>query len=139
MGTDRSVHVVDEFGSSVFTAPLAYNRDEYGLVRIARLDNPKRYVVWYYPSSRLGLMARRSMPQHLVEYDVGGDEIGRRSVPPELSAKSSPAKAWFGLATPMVEHALFLGVTYDLVFGSSSDQANEAIPISSTLLEVSGV
>src|SRR5262249_7682096 len=47
IGTDQSVHVIDEAGAQIFSAPLAFDREDYGALRFGRLNNPQRFVVWY--------------------------------------------------------------------------------------------
>src|SRR5262249_30602707 len=39
VGTDKSVHALDAAGAPVFSAPLAYDRENYGLVRVGRLED----------------------------------------------------------------------------------------------------
>ena len=38
--TDQSVHVLDEKGATLFTAPLAYDQEAYGHIRVGQLENP---------------------------------------------------------------------------------------------------
>ena len=48
--TDKSVHVLDDVGAPVFSAPLAHDLENYGSIRFGRLENPERFIVWYEPS-----------------------------------------------------------------------------------------
>src|SRR5262249_27328023 len=43
VATDRSVHILDEAGSLVFTAPRSYDRETYAIRCAGRLENPVRY------------------------------------------------------------------------------------------------
>jgi hypothetical protein len=122
VGTDRSIHVLDETGSRVLSAPLAYDREHYQITSVGRLEQPERYWVWYQPGWYRGLEAQESMPSYLVVYDRTGQEISPRqelrprpglarhiipqSPPP---AQPSPIQAWSGLFTSPVEAIVLVG------------------------------
>jgi hypothetical protein len=108
LATDKAVHVVDEAGTPVFSAPLAYDRQSYGSLRFGRLDNPDRFVVWYEPSWYLGTGSGKVMPSHLVEYDATGREIARRTVPPTPLPQPSYAQTLFGVITAPAEAAVIV-------------------------------
>jgi hypothetical protein len=128
--TDRSVHVVDEAGRTVFSTPLVGDFHQHGPIRVARLDHPPRFVVWYEPGLLDGLDARKTMPDHLVEYDPAGRELARRTVPPRPLARPADAQALFGLATSPAEAVLFAGAR-DIVsgVGSHRDQRIRPLPV----------
>jgi hypothetical protein len=107
--TDQAVHVVDEAGLRLFTAPLAYDLDNYGSLVVGRLEDPQRYFCWYQPSWCLGPRANQTLPSYLVEYDPTGRETARRTVPPRPVAQPSYAQALYGLVTPPGEVALLAG------------------------------
>ncbi|HEV3118007.1 MAG TPA: hypothetical protein VGY58_13215 [Gemmataceae bacterium] len=110
VATDQSIEVVDEAGAPVFSALRAYDRDMYGDVRFARLDHPRRYVLWYQPSLHLGVAAAKTMPHYLVEYDADGHGIARRTVPHAPLVEPTYAMALFGLITPPIEASVLVEV-----------------------------
>jgi hypothetical protein len=141
VGTDKSVHVLDEAGSRVFSAPLASDLEGYREHRVGRLENPQRYWVWYVPSWYLGVEARETMPSYLVVYDSAGTEISRQAVPPRpgvvrvfnqpLAAVvlSPSARVWLylaGLVTPMAETAVLVGTTQTLISEVRGNNGMEA-------------
>jgi hypothetical protein len=122
VGTDRSVHVLEETGVRLFSAPLAYDRERYHLADLGRLENPERYWLWYEPAWYQGLEGQETLPSVLVVYDRAGREIGpRQIVPPRPRlartiiprspppAQPSLAQARFGLVTPPAEAAVLMG------------------------------
>jgi hypothetical protein len=118
VGTDRAVYAVNEAGSRVFTAPLAYDPETYPVKQVGRLDNPERFWVWYQPAWYLGVERLETMSDHVVIYDRAGREVPpRQDVPPRpggprdirpstLVAEASPVNAVLGLATPITETAV---------------------------------
>src|SRR5262249_12846520 len=62
VGTDRSVHGVDETGSRVFSLPVASGLENYRVERIGRLENSQRYWVWYVPLWYQRAGALQTMP-----------------------------------------------------------------------------
>jgi hypothetical protein len=119
VGTDRSVHVLDEEGTPLFSAPFAQDRENYQVELMCRLEAPRRYVVWYGPSWRAGAKGRTSLPSYLVEFDTAGREIARRTVPPRPSTEPSYAQALFGLVTPPAELAILVGAIQYLASGDA--------------------
>jgi hypothetical protein len=123
VGTDQSIHVVDEAGSRLFSAPREYDAKSYRIPSVGRLENPERYFVWYEPAWYLGLARLENMPAYLVEYDRRGQEISPRKVipprpggareisPPMPLFEPSSAHLWFGLITAPAEAALLRGTT----------------------------
>ena len=119
--TDQSIHVVDEAGSWVLSVPLAFDRDSYRIQSVGRLENPRRYWVWYEPAWYLGLESLETMPAYVVEYDSAGREVSpRKTVPPrpggarEITPPMPPvepssAHVWFGLVTAPAEAAILKG------------------------------
>ncbi|HKB06141.1 MAG TPA: hypothetical protein VKD90_28355, partial [Gemmataceae bacterium] len=100
--TDRSVHVVTEAGAPVLSVPLSFDRDEFRLRSVGRLDGPPRFVMWYSPAW-LDPESRRTRPSYMVEYDPAGREIARRTLPPLPSPEPSSGLALLGVATPVTE------------------------------------
>jgi hypothetical protein len=127
--TDQSVHVLDESGAPLLSAPLAYDREEYGRVSVAQLENPRRFAVWYEPSWYLSIDAGKTMPSHLVEYDAEGREVARRTVPPRPLNAAPAGLALFGLATPPAEAAAVAGATWESVAVARQKQGLEVQPV----------
>jgi hypothetical protein len=112
VGTDRSVHLADETGALLFSAPFVQDPENYQVELVCRLESPRRYVVWYGPSWRVGPKGRVTLPSYLVEFDPAGREVARRTVPPRPVAEPLYAQALFGLVTPPGETALVAGTLY---------------------------
>jgi hypothetical protein len=132
--TDRSLHLVEESGAPVFSAPLVYDREDYGLVHVGRLADPERFVVWYEPSWYLWADAGKNMPSYLVEYDTAGREIARRTLPPRPLPAPTYVKALFGVLTPPGEASILVGGTQDSISGARSDGGREVRPLLVLLL-----
>jgi hypothetical protein len=122
VGTDRSIHVLDEKGSRLVSLPLAYDGKTYQIVYLGRLEDPERYWVWYEPAWYRGLEAREMLPSYMLIYDRAGHETSPRQVVPprpglarEIIPRSPPpvqpssTQAWLGLVTPPVEAAILVG------------------------------
>ena len=90
VGTDRAIYLLDHQGTTELSLPLAYDHKSH-LATLCRLENPPRFAVRYHPSYFLGLVARETMPQHMIEYDAAGQELSRTSLPtiPPYSADSA--------------------------------------------------
>jgi hypothetical protein len=127
--TDQSVHVLDEAGAPLFSAPLAYGREEYGRVSVAQLASPRRFAVWYEPSWYLSAGAGKTMSSYLVEYDAAGQEIARRTVPPRPLNAAPQGLALFGLATPPAEAAVIAGAAEESVAAARRTQGREVQPV----------
>jgi hypothetical protein len=122
VSTDRSVHVLEETGFRLFSAPLAYDREMYHLADLGRLENPERYWLWYEPAWYLGREGQETLPSVLVVFDRAGREIGTRQIVPPRPGlaraiiprfpppvQPSPVQARFGLVTPPAEAAVLMG------------------------------
>jgi hypothetical protein len=127
--TTQSVHVLHESGAPLFSAPLAYDREHYSIVRVGRLENPGRWVVWYEPSWYVQKDSGETMPGYLVEYDDAGRELALRKVPPQPLAESPFDQALFGLATPPAEAAVVSGATQISVAAARRSEGREVQPI----------
>jgi hypothetical protein len=126
VATDRSVHVLDEGGSRVFSAPWAYDRERYHLKAVTRLEDPLRYRVLYSPRWYLELETLETLPECVVEYDAAGCEIARHTLParPQITGyflrpllalvEPSDRQVWFGLVTPPAEAGALVGTTQSL-------------------------
>jgi hypothetical protein len=125
VGTDRSIHVVDDEGTRVLTIPLAQELAGYQVESVGRLDNPTRYWVWYEPAWYLSLDRLETMPAFVAMYDSSGREISPRQElaprpgyargikPRTPPVEASVAHAWLGLLTPPAEAAVLVGMTRD--------------------------
>ena len=126
VGTDQAIHVLDQTGTEVLSAPLALDHESYRIRSVGRLEEPRRYWVWYEPVWYQGLDSLETMPAYVVEYDSSGREIApRKSVPPRPGSpreftppaplvEPSAAHVWFGLGTAPVEAAVLKGTMYAL-------------------------
>jgi hypothetical protein len=129
LATNQSVHVTDETGKQVFSAPLAFDTTAYASLRFGRLDKPERFVVWYEPSWHLATGVGKTMPSYVLVYDADGKEIARQTVPPTPLPKSTYAQALFGLITAPAEAAVLVGTTQYLWSEAGSDGAREVTPL----------
>jgi hypothetical protein len=127
--TDRSVHVLDEAGTPLLSAPLAYDQVTHGRISVAQLDGPRRYAVWYEPSWYLWPSNGKTLSSYLVEYDLTGREVARRTVPPRPLNGAPQGLALFGLATPPVEAAVIAGATQESVAAARRTQGQEVRPV----------
>jgi hypothetical protein len=109
--TDRSIHVLTEAGAPVASLAGTYDREIYVLAA-GRLEAPPRFFCWYWPGWCLASPEEaRTLPGYLVEYDAGGREIARRTLPPRLVPEPPCAQALFGLGTSPAEAATLVGAT----------------------------
>jgi hypothetical protein len=127
--TDKAVHVVDEAGVRLFSAPRVYDRADYGLVRVGWLENPQRFVVWYEPSWYLRADGGKAMPGYVVEYDGAGRELTRRAVPPRPLAEPAFGQALFGVVAPLAEAALITGAARDSVAAAGQSAGRHMRPL----------
>jgi hypothetical protein len=125
VGTDRSVHIVNETGTPIFSAPRAYDLENHGTLRVGRLENPHRFVVWYEPSWHLRTEAVKTMSSYLVEYDAAGREMARRTLPHRPLIKASYTHALLGLITPMAEAAALVSATESLGYPAGLTRGEE--------------
>jgi hypothetical protein len=144
VATDRSVHLVDEAGSRVFSALRVYERESYEIRCAGRLDNPVRYWVWYEPAWYLGLDSLDKMAAYVVSYDSAGREVSpRQEIPPRPGfahgitprapppVEPAPIHAWFGLVSGPAEVAFLVAATKYLLADvrQSSGQTSAAFQI----------
>src|SRR5579883_292877 len=121
VGTDQGIHVLDPSGARLLSIPLAFDRTSYQIHRVGRLENARRYWVWYEPAWHLPLGELETMPAYVVEYDSAGREIAPRKIvpprpggareftPPAPLVEASSAHVWFGLLTAPAEAAVLRG------------------------------
>src|SRR5262249_7007029 len=102
VGTDRSVHALDEAGAPGLSAPRACDGDTYGVVGVGRREDRRRCAVGYDPSGYLRGDAGKTRPSYLGEYEVDdagrkeGREVARRRVPPRPLDEPVTGEALFG-------------------------------------------
>jgi hypothetical protein len=139
VGTDKSVHAVDEAGGRVFSVRLAYDLESYQILSVGRLENPARYWVWFEPQWYLGAGRLETMPASVVEYDDTGREVVRRTLPPRpgrpgdarrpdprmLVFEPSSFVALSGLFTSPAEFTLLAGTRQVLVSEVRSNNGSE--------------
>jgi hypothetical protein len=139
VGTDRSVQAVNEAGSRVFSAPLTFDLESYRIRTAGRLEDPRRYWVWFEPQWYLGVETLEAMPAWVVQYDAAGRETARRAVPPRpgrpgdagvpdprmLVFEPSYNVALAGLATAPAEAALLVGAKRLLVESARENHGTE--------------
>jgi hypothetical protein len=121
VGTDQAIHVLDSAGTRLLSAPLAFDRATYRIHHVGKLENPRRYWIWYEPAWHLGLGRLETMPGYVAEYDIAGQEIAPRTIVPALPGgareftppvplgEPSSAHIWFGLITAPAEAAVLMG------------------------------
>jgi hypothetical protein len=124
VGTVKTLHVFDEAGTEVFSAPLVRDMEDYRLMGVGRLDGPRRFWVWYIPKWQFPLATQDNMFEaQVVIYDQkGGEILPRQKVSPRRGAVRdfptgqfpsvgpSCLHALSGLATSPVELATLLGM-----------------------------
>jgi hypothetical protein len=137
VATDRSVHVLDDGGSPVFSAPWAYDRERYYLRSVTRLEEPLRYRVEYAPRWYQELETLETLPVYVVEYDATGRETVRHTLPARTQitghflrpllplVEPSYRQVWFGAATSPAEGAVLVGSTRHLFADFRSSQGKE--------------
>jgi hypothetical protein len=112
VSTDRSFHFLKTDGTPIISVPREFDRETHGYVYAGPLEKPDRYYVWYQTWQMLLEPEEfQTTPGSLLEYDVAGREIARRTVPPISFPAVSHANALFGLLTPMTEAASLAGAT----------------------------
>jgi hypothetical protein len=110
VSTDTAVHFLAEGGTPLVSLPRDYQKHK--LILAGVLENPERYFVWYLPSPPLLEPDEyKASPSFLHEFDPGGGELARRTVPPPPYPAASHATALFGLVTPMTEAAALVGAS----------------------------
>jgi hypothetical protein len=126
VGTDASVHVLDQAGSRLLSVPVVLDRQHYRVRFAGRLEGPERYWVWYEPAWYLPVGALENRPAQVLIYDRAGREIeprqevpprrgGARSIhPPTILVEPSPVTALAGAVTSLAEAAVLLPTTQSL-------------------------
>jgi len=126
ISTDKSVHILTEAGSPVFSVPLAFEREKYHLRGVARLDD-RRFSFWFGPPWPPDLQTARTTPSYQVKYDPAGRELTRQAIPQPPRPEPSFGMALLGLATPMTEAATLIGSTRSMK--SEARSAGEVSPL----------
>jgi hypothetical protein len=108
VSTDKRAHVLTAAGAPVLSVPQAYD-PALRVLRVGRLENPRRYVFYYFPPWFLQPEDFKTVPIHVVEYDAAGRELTRRDLPPLPHPEASYAQALLGLGTPPAEAAALVG------------------------------
>jgi hypothetical protein len=108
VSTDKTVHVLTEAGSQVFSVPLAFNREQYRLRGARRLDD-RRFSFWYGRPWPPDLRVADLAPCYLLEYSPDGRELTRQAVPQPPRPEPPFGMALLGLVTPMTEAAGLIG------------------------------
>jgi hypothetical protein len=140
VGTDTSVEVVDESGRRVFSMPLAFDLASCQVQGVGRLENPRRYWIWFEPQWYLEPALFQTLSGSLVEYDDSGHELAWRFVPsrPGDPRRRDPRMLKFeptyfisfsGLATPPTEFALLAAIKQYLVGEVRRDNGREMWPV----------
>jgi hypothetical protein len=127
--TDRSAIVVHSTGAMLFSAPFSVDPDNYGVVRVAQLENPERWVVRYEPSWFLDNEWGNVTPGRLVEFDPDGNELARGALPPTPVYEPSATYALLGLITPPAEAALLDRATEHAIASARQDGGKEVQPL----------
>jgi hypothetical protein len=127
--TDRSARVIHRTGTTLFSAPFFVDSDNYGVVRVAQLENPGRWVVRYEPSWFLGSEWGNITPGQLVEYDPSGREVTRGILPPTPVLEPSEAQALLGVVTPPAEAVLLAWATEYTVASARQNGGWEVQPL----------
>jgi hypothetical protein len=122
VGTEKTLHVFDEAGAEVFSAPLVRDMEDYRLMAVGRLDGPRRYWAWYTTKWQLPLATQDNMFEaQVVIYDQkGGEILPRQKVSPrrgavrdfpsgQVTVGPSCLHALSGLATSPIEVAALVG------------------------------
>ncbi len=129
VGTDRSIRVVTETGSPVLSVPRVYDRKDYRVKQVGRLEGPERYWVWYAPQCYRDLGTLETLPEQVVIYDRGGHELQPRQAvpprpggahdlsPPVVRAEASTINMVAGAVTAPAQTAVLLGTTRSLESG----------------------
>jgi hypothetical protein len=127
--TDRSARVVHRTGRVLFSAPFVVDPDNYGVVRLAELKNPERWLVRYEPSWFMGSDLGNVTPVELVEYDPAGHEVARGTLPPTPVLESSGTQALLGAITPPAEAALLTWATGHSIASARQNGGREVPPL----------
>ncbi|SIO62749.1 hypothetical protein SAMN05444166_7138 [Singulisphaera sp. GP187] len=127
--TDKSARVIHRSGTTLFSAPFAVDPDNYGVARVAQLENPERWVVRYEPSWFMFSELGNITSGQLVEYDPAGREVARGPLPPTPMHEPSDAQALLGLITPPAEAALLTWATEHSIDSARQNGGREVQPL----------
>jgi hypothetical protein len=127
--TDKSARVIHRTGTTLFSAPFVVDADNYGVVRVAQLENPERWLVRYEPSWFLGNEWGNLAPGRLVEYDPAGHEVACRALPPTPVHEPSQAQALLGLITPPAEAVLLAWATEHSIASARQNGGRQVQPL----------
>jgi hypothetical protein len=144
VGTDTSIEVVEETGRRLASLPLPYDLPTYHAQGAGRLENPRRYWVWFEPHWYLPSKSLQTLTGHLVEYSGAGRELARQDVPLRRGGTplSDPRVLLFeptnsitlsGLATSAAEFAVLSGLKQYMVSGVRRHEGREMWPATSFL------
>jgi hypothetical protein len=113
VSTDRSLHFLTMDGTELACVPRLHDPVNYVPLLAGRLENPERYFVvypsWFVWASVLEPEDFRNLEGRIHEYDLAGQEVERRTLPPIRYQEASLSQALFGLATPLTEAPSLVG------------------------------
>ncbi len=137
VGTEKTLHVFDESGTRVFSAPLPSGMDGYRQMLVGRFENSRRYWLWHIAKWQIPISIQDTMDEvRLVTYDHAGNEIlPRKTVPPRPGAvrdmvRPTAFHAFSGLVTSPVELIGLVGAKTHL---DSAAWANDREELSRSL------
>jgi hypothetical protein len=144
VGTDTSIEVIEETGRRVASLPLAYELANWNVQGAGRLENPRRYWVWFEPHWYLPPDSLQTLSGHLVEYGEAGRELTRQTVPLRpggvplcdprmLNFEPTSFLSLCGLVTPPAEFVLLSGIKQYLVGDVRRHDGREMWPVISFL------
>jgi hypothetical protein len=144
VGTDTSIEVIEETGCRVTSLPLAFELGIWHVQGVGRLDNPRRYWVWYEPHWYLPPESLETLAGHLVEYSDAGREVARQTIPLRpggtplcdprmLNFEPTSFMSLCGLVTPPAEFVLLSGLKAYLVSDVRRHDGREMWPVTSFL------
>jgi hypothetical protein len=142
VGTDTSIEVIEETGRHMASLPLAYDVASWHVQGVGRLENPRRYWVWFEPNWYLPPDSFQTLTGHLVEYSDAGRELARQTVPmrPSGTPLCDPRMLKFeptsfislcGLVTAPAEFVLLSGFKQYLVSDVRRHDGREMWPATS--------
>jgi hypothetical protein len=121
-GTEKKLYVFDGNGNPICSAPLPIDMKNYRLMAVGRLDNPRRFWIWYTPHWELPLAEQETLLEvQTVIYDDAGREIPpRETVTPrpgvvrdfpagQPAVGPNPLHVLSGLASSPVEASVLIG------------------------------
>jgi hypothetical protein len=108
VNTDRAIHLFTEHGSPLVSLPRACDDDRFVLWSVARVEQPRRFLLSYGLPWSYEVGADEATIQY-VEYDTAGRELARWSPPSRPAVEPPFARVLFGLVTPGTEVAALAG------------------------------